>query len=378
MFLIMGELRRLGKSIALNNSQFVEAIWYITINTGSFQLANKPFMKTKALLLSFVLLYPLPIFADVAGFSFAGLMFGDYYYVAANHRQSIEDENGFWFRRIYFTTDKGLSESFDTRLRLEFNSPGDFVSNARLEPFVKDAYVRWKKDQYQILFGIIPSVTLDVIEPFWEYRSLEKTPLDLYRMGFSREFGVAVRGGSDQVKFHVAFGNGEGERGETNEGKAVMGSILIQVTDSLFTEFYADYNAMPEDVDRSTLQAFLGWQKNGAKIGIQYAHQEIDGIPGTDNLDVLSLFSIYRLNSRWAVVGRYDRMFDPNHAGEEIPYIPFAANAKSNFFLAALDFTVIENLFVQPNVEIVSYSDALSGDTPDTDVIPRITVFFKF
>ena len=335
-------------------------------------------MKIKILLLSILLLCPIPIFADVAGFSFSGLMFGDYYYVVSNHRESIEGENGFWFRRIFFTVDKSLGESFDTRLRLEFNSPGDFVTNARLEPFVKDAYIRWKNDQYQALFGIIPSPTLDVIEPFWEYRSIEKTPLDLYRMGFSREFGAAFRGGSDRVKFHVAFGNGEGERGETNEGKVVMGSILVQMTDSLFTELYADYNAMPENVDRSTFQAFVGWKKNGGKIGIQYAHQEIDGIPGTDNLDVLSLFGIYRLNSRWAFVGRYDRMFDPNYDGEAIPYIPFAANAKSNFFLAALDFTVIENLFVQPNIEIVSYSDPISGDIPDTDFIPRITLFFRF
>ena len=335
-------------------------------------------MKTKILLLSIFLLCPFPIFADIAGFSFSGLMFGDYYYVAANHRESIEDENGFWFRRIYFTVDKSLNESFDTRLRLEFNSPGDFVSNTRLEPFVKDAYVRWKKDNYQALFGIIPSPTWDVIEPFWEYRSIEKTPLDLYRMGFAREFGAAFRGGSNRVKFHVAFGNGASERGETNQGKAVLGSIQIQITDSLFTEFYADYNAMPEDVDRSTFQAFIGWQQDGGKIGIQYAHQEIEGIPEADNLDVLSLFAIYRLNSRWAVVGRFDRMFDPNHDGEEIPYMPFAATAKSNFYLAALDFTVIENLFIQPNVEIVSYDDPLSGDAPDTDVIPRITVFFRF
>jgi hypothetical protein len=258
------------------------------------------------------------------------------------------------------------------------NSPGDFESNARLEPFVKDAYLRWKHNSYQALFGIVPSATWDVVESFWEYRSIEKTPLDLYRMGFAREFGAAFRGEADRIAFHVAFGNGEGERGESNEGKTIMGSVRIQITDSLFTEFYADHSNLPDDVERATLQTFLGWQQGAVKVGLQYVHQEIDGRPGTENLDVFSVFSIYRMNDRLALVGRYDRMFDPNPDGELIPFIPFASNAKSNFFLAAADITVLKNIFVQPNVEIVSYDDPISGDTPDTDVIPRITLFWKF
>ncbi len=194
--------------------------------------------------------------AEVAGFTFSGLMFGDYYYVIDNHRESIVDKNGFWFRRIYFTVDKGLSESFDVRLRLEFNSPGDFVSDTRLEPFVKDAYVRWKNDKYQALFGIVPSPTWDFIESFWEYRSIEKTPLDLYRMGFSREFGVSFRGGSKKVQFHVAFGDGAGERAEVNEGKAVAGSVRFKINETFVTELYGDYNKRPGDIDRSSSSAF--------------------------------------------------------------------------------------------------------------------------
>src|SRR6185503_4120575 len=41
----------------------------------------------------------------------SGLMFGDYFWVATDHRDAIEDQNGFWFRRIYLTYDQKFSES---------------------------------------------------------------------------------------------------------------------------------------------------------------------------------------------------------------------------------------------------------------------------
>ena len=69
----------------------------------------------------------------------SGYMFGDLYWVAANHDASLEGNNGFWFRRIYITYDRGLAEGFSTRLRMEMSSPGDFTTSGKIEPFVKDA-----------------------------------------------------------------------------------------------------------------------------------------------------------------------------------------------------------------------------------------------
>ena len=43
-------------------------------------------------------------------------MFGDYYWFASDHRDALEDQNGFWFRRIYLTYDQKFSESFSMRL----------------------------------------------------------------------------------------------------------------------------------------------------------------------------------------------------------------------------------------------------------------------
>ena len=65
-----------------------------------------------------------------------GYMFGDYYGVAAHHEGAIEGATGFWFRRIYLTFDKKVSEELDVRLRFESASPGDFESSSKIESTV--------------------------------------------------------------------------------------------------------------------------------------------------------------------------------------------------------------------------------------------------
>ena len=311
----------------------------------------------------------------------SGLVFGDLYWNAAGHDESLKDRNGFWFRRIYLGFDKTMTEQLDMRLRFEMNSAGDFRSNAKLEPFVKDAYLRWKfTDQHQTYLGLSSTPTWNVVEGFWSYRSLEKTVLDLQRMGASRDLGVALRGSlgtEKKVRYHLMVGNGSSTRGETNKGKGTALSLGFYPNNSLILEFYADYDQRPLQTDRNTYQAFLGYKRDWGRLGIQYAHQERKGASKV-NLDVLSLFGFVNVSPRVTLIGRYDRMFDPNPEGARIPYIPFDPTAKFHFFLAGIDWKVSEGFSLIPNVEVVRYDKREDGTRPDTDLIPRITFYYKF
>ena len=116
-----------------------------------------------------------------------GYMFGEYYSVLNHNDSNIENRQGFWFRRIYFTYNGQLTDDIKMRLRLEMASPGDFTSSSKLTPVVKDAYLSAKLGGQSLLFGIISTPTWgSTIEDFWGFRSVEKTPLDLYKMGLSR------------------------------------------------------------------------------------------------------------------------------------------------------------------------------------------------
>jgi len=330
-------------------------------------------------IVSFLFLGQVPWSFALEKGKISGCMFGDAYWVAANHQKALKDQNGFWFRRIFLTYDTPVSDVFDVRFRVELNSPGDFKSSSKLQPVLKDGYLRFKHSGHQILFGLSPTPLWDVVEKIWGYRSVEKTPLDLQKFGSSRDFGLAFKGSLDsgkRVNYHIMAANGASNKSETNKGKKIMASLAFKSADVFTFELYSDYEGRPGDTDRYTFQAFAACHGRAGRLGIQYAHQVRKGTPDLE-LDIASVFGAVKLSGKAEWFARFDRMFDPNPEGAEIAYIPFDPTARSNFFLTGMDFSLQKNVHIIPNIGIVSYDDA-GGKSVDTDVIARVTFYYRF
>ncbi len=314
----------------------------------------------------------------------SGYMFGDYYYVAANHRADIEDLNGFWFRRIYLAYDQKLDDGLSVRLRTEMSQPGDFSTSEKMTPDVKDAYLKWTTGNTQFLVGISSTPTWSVVEKIWGYRSVEKTPLDLQKFGSSRDFGISIKGklgASGKIFYHAMFANGSSNKSETNKQKKVMGSLGAWLTDNLIVEGYADYDGRPDSKSRNTLQGLIAYKTKQARIGFQFDYQNRQmGVGEQDqSWTIWSAFAVAKIAGKTSVFARVDGISDPNPDGAKIAYIPFDPTAKATFIVGGLDFHISPRLHVMPNVEFVSYSVVNAGDPePDTDVIPRVTVYAKF
>lgn len=312
----------------------------------------------------------------------SGYVFGDAYWVAQNHRDDLENRNGLWFRRMYLTFDRDLGDSLTTRIRFEANSPGDFKGSAKLDAFFKDLYIRWRKNGHDVYLGLSPTPTWNRLEGIWGYRSVVKTPLDLYKFGSSRDTGVAVRGalGSEgKVRYHTMLANGSGTKGETNAGKKMMGSLAFYPTDSFLFEVYTDFEGRPADTNRSTYQAFAAFTGDWGRVGFQAVRQRRDqGAEETLDLDLASVFGVFKAREKLHILLRYDRLFDPNPDGAKISYIPFDPTAKSHFVLVGADFAINGSLNLIPNVELVYYDEPDGTTRPDHDVIPRLTFFWRF
>ena len=311
----------------------------------------------------------------------SGLVFGDAYAVVDHHDPTIDDRTGFWIRRGYLTFDSQLASEWSARLRFEVNSPGDFSTNSKLEPFVKDAYLAWKREGHELYLGLSPSPTFDFVETFWGQRPLEKTPLDLYRFGSSRDMGVAYKGSASNGKvfYHAMFGNGSGDGSETNDGKKLMGSIGLRPTDALVLQLYADYEDRPGATDRSTWQAFAGWAGARSRYGLQYASQqrEVQGAPDED-VAVASVFGVWHLTEPGTLTVRYDRNFDGYADADKIPYLRIATATPFDLAILAWQHELHPNISLIPSLEYVHYRSADGISNPDDDLYGRLTLYFGF
>jgi hypothetical protein len=340
-------------------------------------ISKEIIMKNKKIILVLTILLLLVPSTRLKGEGkFSGLMFGDYYYALKNHDTTVEDNNGFWFRRIYLTYDNTLTDKIAMRFRLEMNSPGDFKTSTSLIPFVKDAYLSTKIGKHTLMLGLIGTPLYDTLDEYWGYRPMEKTPIDLFKFGNSREFGLGLKGALDART--VVVGNGAGLKSETDHGKAVYARLNFQPTAALFFELYADYTDTGVDSSVNILQAFAGvkgkWGRSGLNFGLRNAKLG----ESSDDIKFVSLFGVFKLCQKMDFVARFDRMLDPNPNGSKIEYIPMDSNAKANVLLAGLGWSLNDNVKIIPNVKYIFYDAPEIGDKPSADLYAYLTLFFKF
>ena len=314
-----------------------------------------------------------------------GTVFGDFYWIPLHHNEELKGNNGFWFRRIYFTYDHEISDSFSGRFRLEMNTEGDFFTNTSMEPDVKDAYLRWTSDSdlHSIYAGISSTPTFDLVEDVWGYRPVEKSPLDLQGFGSSRDFGIKMKGRigkEEKVGYNFMFGNGNSNRNELNEGKKFMLALNYEIADNWIVEGYGDFNGQPNSRNIYTGQLFIAYRGDDLNVGALYAHQFRNNtlLAGDLKQRIGSLFATLRHSEKISSLIRVDHMFDPNPAGEGISYLPFNDQAESTLIVAGVDWLIGPDIHLVPNIEAIVYGEAPTGETPDADLVPRLTLSYTF
>ncbi len=186
---------------------------------------------------------------------FSELMFVDYYYYLDNFDAAKKNLNGLQFRRIYFTSDYSISNTFDTRFRLDANQiAASLTSDGRIGVMVKDAYLRWRSvfSCSDPIFGLLPTRVIDIAESEWRYRSLEKTPMDLFGIVSSRNIGIELKGTlfeNGSLNYWVKFGNNSANAPEVDKYKRFYANLLFKLAKEFQASFYGGYAVRLDNYD---------------------------------------------------------------------------------------------------------------------------------
>lgn len=344
-------------------------------------------MKKMILFLSVFIIFTSLSNAQQNNPKFSGLMFGDYFYNAANHDSSQKDLNGFQFRRIYITTDYTISDNFSSRFRLEADQ-GEITNNGKITTMVKDAWLKWKDifNGSDFIFGISPTPAFEVSEAAWGHRYLEKTILDLSGTVSSRDLGVDLKGklnGEGSLKYWVKIGNNSGNAPEVNKYKRFYGLLEFDLTQNFLVTLYGDYASNPKKLDPYNNQmkdnsafvfaGFVNYKQTGlfglGAEGFMKSQQNQVSNSGLTSLTSqngfgVSLWAYINFTETIQLVGRFDTL-DPNTDKED---------DGRNLILAGLQFNPIKNVSITPNIEVFTYQQK----GIDNDVTPRITFKWEF
>ena len=324
-------------------------------------------------------------FAD--GGKISGLYFGDYYYIAAHNNPELKSRNGFWTRRVYLTYNQKLNETFSSRLRFEINSPDGLQSSASGKniPYVKDAYLKIspKDTSYSVLLGRSLTPTYAVLSKVWGYRAVAKSMPLLHKFGSTRDLGIAVKGkvpGMDMLSYHAMIGNGAGTSAETNKYKKGYLSATLKPAGGVIVHGYVDLEARGPGMNRTTLMGLVGYQMESYRMGAHFGHQIRGQGEGKEDVTIqgVSVFGSAAVAPDIWVFGRVDKMLSVNSGAPKFTYTPMSGDANANTIIAGLDYRPAKNLHIIPNVFMVIYDTPEEGEKPDTDLMARVTLYYKF
>ena len=354
----------------------------------------------------FCLFIVLPIFSqDESGGKISGLMFGDYFYnisrdssidnLSNTALNGTKDLQGFDFRRIYFTYDYKISNQFSSRFRLDAHTIVGTRSTLFVT-YIRDAYLKWNNifTGSDFIFGIQPNPTYQISEEFWNYRSLEKTIMDLRGIAASRDFGAALKGklnSTGTLKYWVMYGNGSSLETEQDKYKRAYALVELQPTEDWILTLYSDYLFRPQkeyyQVDESfkndalTSAIFLGYQSNsnyriGMESFLQVNYNDVI-MPQMNTYNIsnrnalgLSFFGWLKFTESLVGIGRFD-YFDPNISGD------YKGDSR-NLYILGLSFILHKQVTITPNFELETYEKPVNGESIDPSLTGRITLYFEF
>jgi hypothetical protein len=303
--------------------------------------------------------------ADGAEGTLKGYMFGDYYYVASG---ADEKENGFKFRRIYFTYNVKWDDAFSGRFRLEAKDAG-FGNTSKMEPFVKHAYLRYKRSGKSVYAGMSGTPTWNVSERLWGYRSIMATIMDVNKLGSSADLGVALHGNVDaggKLNFQLMLGNGPGQKPEVDNGKKLYGLLHFKPAGTVEATLYLDWDGHPDGRDGITVAGFIGAageRFHGGLEGFQRTNRKQSA--GEDvQVRGLSAFGSGKVGQNTKAFGRID-LYDPSDLDDD---------NREYLFIGGIDVEPTKGVHLMPNILVTAFQDG----NQDTEVVPRMTVFYKF
>jgi hypothetical protein len=261
-----------------------------------------------------------------------------------NYHSTLTDGktlNEFELTRAYLGYGHKFSENWSGKVIFDVGNPKD-GGGFEMTAYVKNAYMNYNDDNWNVNFGIISTTAFKTQEKFWGYRYLLKSFQDEFKFGSSADVGIsAAYKFNDVLSADVILVNGEGYKKLQNDSAFAAGiGLTLKPVDGLTVRGY--YETMTEtdegDESKNTLVFFLGYKYENFSIGFDYTDQANNKKVEGNDMDGYSAYATYKVNSS-KLFARYDHLTSNNDW-----------NSKSgDYIVVGAEFNPVKGIKITPN-----------------------------
>lgn len=220
-----------------------------------------------------------------------------------------DDQMAFEMRRAYFGYKYYLNSEFSAEVKIDIGAAHDELMELGLGRYAyfKNAYLRYQKNALQLNFGLIDMQAFLMQEKVWGHRYIIRSFQDQHRFGPKADLGANIICKINKTfSFDITASNGEGYKNLQGDNTIKGGAgITINPVKSITLRAYYDISVKSRH--QSTIAAFIAYKyRDKLSVGAEYNLQLNSKFIENQNLDGISVYSSYNINSKFQVFGRYD------------------------------------------------------------------------
>ncbi len=304
---------------------------------------------------------------------FVGKLFNDASYtmqepLLSNPVQTESGKNSFLFRRV--TIGYEYSYNKNVTAMIAYDASRNFINQGFVD-------VKNIMPLMDLKIGLMQTLSSEITEKIWDYRSLEASVLD--RKGYTNEFdmGMTFTGsinaqGTSYAR--LAIYNGNGVLPENNKLKKIAFAVGNWFDKSSVMEIYADFENLPNGKSTINAKLFYGMTSSKMAFGVEGFYRlerKMNLSTGGDLNPVgVSLYSWFEMAKALRAVARVD-VIDNDFAITTSGYREIYLNAGIDYMPVA-DVHLIPNLIYGKNLKKGTGTEIADG------IIVRLTTAVNF
>lgn len=270
-----------------------------------------------------------------------------------------KDDTGFDIKRAIIGYNYKFTPSISAQVVID-GASGKSSTN-KLEVYLRNAFVKWKQDNFDINFGLTGLPQFKTQEDYWGHRYVYKSFQDENSMGSSIDLGISgAYTFNSNITADLSFTNGSGYKKIEKSGSKKVGlginlspvkGWMIRVYGDVYNESekmrgtLPDYISSYEFKNQYTMALFTGYTNSKFTLGAEFNKQFNKQFINNKNYYGYSAYGSLNLNPRWNVYARYD-ILDSNKPKD---YLAKWNDNNGQLIIAGIEFKPNKYLKISPN-----------------------------
>jgi len=262
--------------------------------------------------------------------------------IYSNFHSTIEDgesQPAFELTRVYLGYKYQFSKEISAKANIDVGDPkdgGDF----QLTAFIKNAYVAYEKNNWEVNFGMISTNSFGVQEDFWGYRYLAKSFQDEHGFNASADLGMSVAYKfNDVVSADVIVANGEGYKKVQGDSTLRTGfGVTLTPCKKFIARAYYDF--AKNDEMQTSLATFVGFKSKLLSIGAEYNYMTNYKFIDSHDRSGTSFYATVNAAPKLKFFARYDNLM----SGSD-----WNLSKDGSQYMAGIEYNPVKGIKIAPN-----------------------------